>query len=137
MVELVIALAVVAGALLAMMTLADSNLRNTHRMQDRTSARLVLLDLSDLLFGETTERLREISGSGPLLSKVLEDRISRLPETVRQQYRMQVAPLMAGLKCELSEDAGGLSGFSRLTVAVELPGAQRVEVSRLFRPGSR
>ena len=136
-VELVIALVVVAGALLVIMTLADTNLRNARRMQDRAAARLMLLDLSDLLFGETAERLREMSGASSLLLKVLEDRIGRLPDTVRQQYRTQIAPLMPGLSCELVENEGGAAGIARLTVSVDLPGAHRVEVNRLFRPAAR
>jgi hypothetical protein len=141
LVEVMIALAIAAGPMLLAVHLIHSNVKGAHFNQERATARMALVDLIEILLGETNARLREISrpgsGSGKLLADLLVNRISKLPEKWGTQYRRQVSAFLGSLSCTLDEDVGGQVGLARFTLRARLTNGAVIEVRRLFRPNAR
>ena len=137
--ELLVALGLAAGPMLVALGLIHSNMHGARFNQDRGTARMVLVDMVELLLGETTPMLRELCGvdGEHLLANRLADRIAHMPPAARDAYRAQVAPFSDALRCTLEEDVEGQPGLARLTLQVTLGGGATVEVRRLFRPASR
>lgn len=137
--ELLVALGLAAGPMLVAVHLVHTNVQGARFNQERATARLVLIDMMELLLGETNEQLKEISGpsSTAQLRDRLDRRIGSLPEPARKPYREQVAPLMKGLSCKIEENVEGQRGLSRFTLRVVLSNSVPVEVKRLFRPNAR
>jgi hypothetical protein len=139
LIELIWAFALLAGVVLAIMELSRSNTRNAQRLQARCAARLVLLDVSELLAGETVDRLREVSqgNSSAQIDQMVENRVTRLPESCRGRFRAEIAPVVGHMKCNFDEDVNGSPGLSRLRISLSLADGQQVQVVRLFRPAAR
>jgi Tfp pilus assembly protein PilE len=136
--ELVIVLALISGPVLISMNLSQASVRNTQMVQERTAARMCLVDIAELLQGESIERLRTLSAdAASQVAELQETRLDQLPENVQEQYRRQLGNLGTSLKVTLQESLGPGSGLASLKVAVRLRQGAEVSVCRLFRPISR
>ena len=100
---------------------------------------MLLVDLVELLLGEPTAVLRDLStpGGDARLATLLTDRISHLPAPARAPYQAQVAPFIHSLHCTLAENVDNQPGLARLTISVAIEKSVTVEVRRIFRPASR
>jgi hypothetical protein len=136
--EFMVAFFLIGGPLLIVVHLTQSTTHGSHLVQERTSARLCLVDVIELLMGETPDRLREMAGEDgrERFATILADRIERLPPHLREQYGRQVAPLRGQMSCRFEEGTGELPELARLAVHVVLQNGSEVSVSRLFRPAA-
>ena len=130
-----VGIALAAGPLVLALHLIHSNVHGARLLQDRATARLVLADMVELLAGESTSTLRELSGpdGARLLRERLAARVAHMPPPAREPFQAQLAPFDGTLSCGLDEDVGGQPGLARLTVRVTLKGGVAVEVKRLLR----
>ena len=136
--EILMAIAMAAGPMLAAIVLINQNVTGARFNVDQATARQALVDLTELLLGETMDSLRDTAkpGKNPKLNDLLKNRIGRLPEAAQKQYNQQVAGLADKFECSLSEDVGGVKGLAKLTLSVVV-GKSTVKVSRYFRPEAR
>jgi hypothetical protein len=136
--EVLVAVALAAGPALLAVHLIHTNMSGARFNVDQATARQALVDLTELLLGETIESLRETAQPGrqTKLNDVLKNRIQRLPKAAQDQYSAQVKDLLGRFQCQLAEDVGGVRGLARLTLQVKL-GKSTVKVSRYFRPAAR
>lgn len=135
--EVLVAIAVVAGPLLIAITLVQRNTAGARFNEERAVARLVLLDLSEMLSGEPVARLRELEADPKLLAATFTERIGRLPAQVRDEYSARVKPLLGKLRLSVESPASPeLPELARLTLHVTLAGPTKVEIRRLHRPAA-
>lgn len=138
MIEVVVALAVLAVPALVIMSYVQSNVAGAHFNQERLGANLILVDLAGLLTGERVEKLREVAaGDTQALDLMIEGRIAGLPEAHRDRYRAQVQPLFGKMRFVFEEDSGGIAGLSRLELKATLSHDAKVSLSWLLRPAGR
>lgn len=138
LVEVMLAVALAAGPILLAVHLINQNVAGARFNVEQATARQALVDLTELLLGESMESLRETAAQGrqSKLNDVLKNRIGRLPKVAQEQYQAQVRDLLGKFQCTLEEDAGGVKGLTKLSLSVAL-GKTTVKVSRYFRPEAR
>ena len=135
--ELLFALAVATVPMLMAVSLIHQNVTGARFNVEQATARQALVDLTELLLGESMDTLRQTAADGKTrLNDVLKNRIQRLPKLAQDQYNAQVHDLMGKFECKLAEDVGGVKGLAKLTLSVQL-GKSSVKVSRYFRPEAR
>jgi hypothetical protein len=113
--------------------------RGTRQLLDQSTARLLLLDLSELVVGQPSDVVLGLGGAGGRanLDRLLRRRIDRLPAAVRGKYEAQLASVSGTLACAVDLDVGGKRSLLRLRLAVVLASGARVELVRHFRPDAR
>ena len=138
LVEVLLAVTLSAGPMILVFALINDNVAGARFNVDQATARQALVDLTELLLGESMDSLRETSQPGrqDKLNDVLKSRIQRLPKAAQDQYNAQVRDLIGKFKCTLEEDSGGVKGLVKLTLSVTLA-KTTVKVSRYFRPEAR
>jgi type II secretory pathway component PulJ len=137
LVEVMVAALLVAGPMLVILTLGQSSRTAAAQAAEVTTARLVLLDLMELLMGEPLDELRrtrDAASASDDLETLLGRRLAELPPAVRESYRRQIMPLIGKVTLALDENVGGKAGLARITLSVPLGKRGPVKVSRLFRP---
>ena len=137
--EVLVALVLATGPLLLSVHLINNNARGAHFNMEQSTARTMLVDLSELMLGETLDDLRVIGGpdgKAPL-NRMIRERVGQLPGAIQKEYLAQLEPLIGHFFCELKENAGGKQGLARLALAVTLDNGAVVQVVRFFRPGAR
>jgi hypothetical protein len=139
LIEVMVALTLAAGPVAVSLQLIHSNVSGARFNAERASARLALVDLTELLIGETTAKIRAVSqpGSNTRLIELVKQRVSCLPESIRKQYGLQVASFSEGVSCTLEESVDGRKDLALLTVQARFASGSVVTVKRLFRPGAR
>jgi hypothetical protein len=107
---------------------------------ERATARIALVDVTELLLGASLEALREVSKSSTAdwLDTFIQERISHLPDSARPQYEREIAPFLGRFSFKLEEklDARAI-GLARITLSVKVGDQSTVTVVRLFRPEER
>lgn len=136
--EVMVAVALAAGPVLLAVHLIHTNVSGARFNIEQATARQALLDLTELLLGETMETLREVSqpAAQSRLDDVFKKRLERLPERAKKQYASQMKDFLGKFKCALEENAGGVQGLARVTLTVQMT-RSTVKVSRYFRPDAR
>jgi type II secretory pathway component PulJ len=136
--EIMVAVALAAGPVLLAVHLIHTNVSGARFNVDQATARQALVDLTELLLGETMESLRDVAqpGRADRLNDVLKARIGRLPDAAKVQYEAQLKGILNKFKCELEEDVGGVKGLTRLTLSCQLSRSV-IKVARYFRPEAR
>lgn len=136
--EVMFAVALAAGPMLLAINLIHQNVSGARFNIDQATARQALVDLTELLLGESMESLKEIASQGKQsrLNDVLKTRIERLPKLAQDQYNAQVRDLMGKFQANIEEDVGGVKGLAKLTLSVQLS-KTTVKVARYFRPDAR
>lgn len=138
--EVLVAVALAAGPLLLAVHLVQTNVSGQRFNQERATARAVLLDLLDMLLGESEDLLRALSGpaNAARLDRALDERIGGLPEEAQKAYREQSAPLRGHLSMLFEENVSGdAPGLARLTIFARVDERASVKLVRLFRPAMR
>lgn len=139
LVEVMVAGLLVAGPMLLVLSMGQSSRSAAAQAAETTTARLVLLDLMELLMGEPLDELRKTRAAASAsdeLEKLLARRLADLPPAVRESYRRQILPLIGKVSFALDEDVAGKVGLARITLAVPVGKRAPVKVSRLFRPAA-
>jgi hypothetical protein len=134
--EILVALAIAAGPLLFSAHLVQSSAATVHALKELTTAQFVLIDLLNVFAGDSIEDLRELASPGQAdrLSQLVENRIARMPEFLRNRYRDEIRTLAGTFDCRLEEEVGGQKGLVRLTVSLMRAEGVPVTVFRLLRP---
>jgi hypothetical protein len=137
--ELMVAIILATGPMLVALNLIHSNSRGAHYNQEQATARFILVDLSELLAGRTSNELKELDGLAgrSRLNQMVQNRIDQMPEAVREQYADAVAPLIGRFHMNMEENAGGVPGLVQVTLAVNLGKDVTVTVPRFFRVDAR
>jgi hypothetical protein len=138
--EILVAIGLAAGPLLLAVHLVQSNVSGAKFNQERGTARLVLLDILETLLGEPVELLRAVAGTAnaPKLDRVLEERITSLPDEAQKSYREQSAILRGKLSATFEENISpDTPGLARLTLTAKVDERSTVTLVRLFRPAMR
>ena len=136
--EVMVAVALAAGPVLLAVHLIHTNVKGARFNVDQATARQALVDLTELLIGETMETLREVTdpAAKSRLDEVFRERLKRLPDRARVQYQSQMKDFLGKFQCSLDENVGGVTGLARLTLSVKLT-RTTVKVQRYFRPEAR
>lgn len=138
LIEVLVAVAIATGPMLLAVHLVQSNAAGARFNHDRAMARLILVDLSEILIGEPVEKLRTLTRAPGDAAQGFSERIAQLPDSVREKYRAEVAPYLPRLQCRLEENLDGEApGLARLIVTMPLSGGAVVQIKRLFRPAAR
>lgn len=136
--ELLVAIAIAAGPMLLAIHLVQSNAAGARFNHERAMARLILVDLSEILIGEPVEKLRTLDQAPGDVAQGFSERIAKLPDSVREKYRAEVTPYLPRIKCRVEENLDGEApDLARLVVKMSLTGGVNVEIKRLFRPAAR
>lgn len=137
LVEILLALLVLAGLLLAVFDMIRSSTAVTRHGRERATARMVLLDLVSMLQGFETAEL-ETRVQEAQLTELLRGRITLLPEPERKAYEDQIKGVVGKVKGKI-EDLGDDTrpGLVKLVLTAEVPGHDPVQVATLFRPNAR
>ncbi|MBI4862144.1 MAG: type II secretion system protein [Candidatus Riflebacteria bacterium] len=136
--EVLVALALAGGPLLAVLNLIQTSSQGARRNQQETTARLAALDLVEGLARLPVDTLRAVTPErrGAWLDDELDRRgASMLPEA-REAYEHEVRSLRGRLAFDLEERAGGHAGLVRFTVTVTLARGRPIRVTRLVRPAA-
>lgn len=138
MIEIMVALVLLGVPILVLVGWTQSNRRNVKFLEQRLSARLVLIDLAGLLSGEPEDRLARIGESPESeLDSLLEGRVAGLPEELRERYRAQIQDLRGRLGLRLEKDHGGVIGLCRLELVASLSRNATSHHVWYLRPGAR
>lgn len=135
--EVLVALALAVGPMILAFQLVERNSRGAAFNRDRATARLVLLDVAEVIQGEPVDRLRQLAADPGLFRAQFDDRIASLPVSVRELYRAEVAAHVASVGFALDERPDpGLPGLVRVSLTCSIGGTPpaTVTVSRLLRP---
>ena len=99
--EVLMAIAMAAGPMIGAIVLINQNVSGARFNVDQATARQALVDLTELLLGETMDSLRDTAkpGKNPKLNDLLKNRISRLPEAAQKQYTQQVSGFADKFQC--------------------------------------
>jgi hypothetical protein len=140
LVEVLLALALIAGPLLLVVSLTHSSARGSRRTTEQAEARLLALDLAELALSQHVEELRAWAGETSRLRRTGAD--ARSQDALAASGPNGRLPLPAGpfagrVRVAIDEDAGGVPDFVRLTVTIPLASGDPVVVVRHFRPGAR
>lgn len=135
LVEVLVAIAVAASALVVVMGLANSSVSGARGDVGRFAQDQVTAQVAELLAGESLPRLRRVAAGGAdALTQVITRRLRHLPPEAREAVTTASAELMGALVCTLDEDVGGHRGLTRITVS---RGAGTLSIVRLVRKKHR
>jgi type II secretory pathway pseudopilin PulG len=140
LIEVLVALAVAGGPLLIALGVIQSSITGARYNAERATARIALMDVTELLLGASIEGLRALakSDTSGWLDTFLEERIAHLPDAARAQYEATVSPYMGRFSYTFEEKLDpGAEGLARLTLSVKIGDQSTVTVVRLFRPLER
>lgn len=140
LVEVLIAVAIAAGSLLLTVNAIQSSVAGARFNADRTSARLALIDVTEILLGTPTDALRQMGrpGSEAWVDTALQERMSHLPAAARDQYQQEVTPFLGRFSFTFEENVDARApGLARLTLSVRIGEQSTLTVVRLFRPEDR
>jgi hypothetical protein len=135
--EVLVAVAIAAGPMLVAIHLVQKNAAGARFNHDRASARLVLLDVTEIMMGEPLDRLKAIAAQPGELARTFELRVANLPATVRDRFRNEVRPYLGQIKMTIDENLSPETpDLTRLTVVLPLGDRAegKVEIRRFFRP---
>ena len=137
--EVLIALALAAGPLLVGLELIQSSTRQARHTLHLATARLLVVELLDLVLAMTGEDIDGLAGAagGPALDALLAQRVTGMPAELKETYGLEMTALKGHLRCSVDHDVGDLPGLTRVTLVATLPGNVGVSVTRLFRPEAR
>jgi hypothetical protein len=138
--EALLALALAAGPLLVALGLIQSNVRGARQVTDACTARLVLVDVSEVLLQQPIDQLRGDLGAsgGPVrIEELLGARTDEMSAGVRLTYSRQLGAVATSITATYEDDAGGQAGLGRLVVRLASPGGPTLRVVRYFRPHER
>jgi hypothetical protein len=132
LVEVLVALALVAGPLLIAATAVRSNGNHLALLEERVTARLLLFDLMDLLAMRDVAGLREATKM-EWVEEFVRARLKRLPASYSAGYDTRVRELAKRCKLTVVEGAPGLRELVRVTLCVVLSNGTAVTLHRLAR----
>lgn len=133
LVEIVVALGLLAGPLLCTLHLVVTNIGRAQLTGERAIGQLLLLDAMELLRADTPAEMRRLAGPGIAgLRARLSLRLDELPAEQRSDAAARSRPLLARLTATLDETTG-VNGLARLVLRLTLLGGQEVKLMRLVR----
>ena len=140
LIEVLIGFAIAAGPLLISLGVIQSAVAGARFNSDRATARIALIDVTELLLGASVESLQRLarSDAADWLDTYLQERLSHLPDTAREQYEAELAPFFGRFTFQLDEKLDAhAAGLARVTLSVKIGDQSTVTVVRLFRPADR
>jgi prepilin-type N-terminal cleavage/methylation domain-containing protein len=132
LVEVLVALALVAGPLMIAATAVRSNGHHLTLLEERVTARLLLFDLMDLLSMRDMVGLRQAAANVAWVEDFLKARLQRLPASYAPVYAARIRELTRRLSLTVVEGSG-LPELVRVTLSVTLANGTVVTVHRLAR----
>lgn len=132
LVEVMVALTLACGPVLVSLVLIHANVDGSRFANDRATARMVLVDLAELVRARPVAELAAVARTRSVES-LLAERIAALPEPARAPYAQQLRSLEGRLSLEVEQDVDGLARLTRLTLAARLDRSGAITVTRLFR----
>lgn len=133
--EIMIAMAVAAGPMILALSLIRSNNAGARFNKERATARLVLVDLAELLMGETEQGLRDRLADGARLEELLQTRIAHMPEPARGPYEEAIKPIRKSLSGNLEDST--TPGLVKMNIRATTTDEKTIVLTVLFRPKAR
>lgn len=133
--EILVALAVVAGPAIVAFQLVQANTRAARFDAERANAVLLMGDVLDLLASEDPAPLKALGGpaGAPALRALALQRITANPASPDDGMRVQSCELTRGLRAVVETDVGQNPGLTRVTVVVTLKRGDELQLRRYLR----
>jgi type II secretory pathway pseudopilin PulG len=129
--EIIVALALLAGPATLGFSLMQSNTREARRNGDRVAARFMMADVLEILAGESRESLNGLVRSQDL-GALLERRTAHVPEPSRTTFIERSRDYMAYLRLDM-ETVEGVANLAVVSLTLQEPHGSHLRMDRICR----